>query len=489
KQQGYTNSNNGSGNIHQVTIPSSNHLLTSEESLHPSPTVTITSSLSKKENSLVGPAEALTPAQLLQTTPKVSCCSLVATTSTTSSSSACSDLQRDSWFHTHHHHSHPHHHHHHHHHHPQLEDLVYPGQSHHHPCKFGLESSEGYLNSRYNANVKGVRNERTSSFFDIPAVTHPYCYRFPSATPTGMLKKTDDGTNLDVSFGSNSPTSLSMSHHFHHHTKIEHPDSTTATTTVATSVNNNLNSLHPSAHLTTANAAAAKSSENSYPSYNSGYNIQRVGESSTVSSSENEIKYENAYNPSAYTLRPVESSLVSSTESEIKFENLYTSCNPISGNTINQRRGSLQLWQFLVALLDEPSTSSSCIAWTGRGMEFKLIEPEEVARRWGIQKNRPAMNYDKLSRSLRYYYEKGIMQKVNGERYVYRFVCDPEALFNMAYGHLNAKGQCESHFMTAAGVKSSANSLDHMHLGRELEHSDVKSVESLYYGETLQNKY
>lgn len=54
---------------------------------------------------------------------------------------------------------------------------------------------------------------------------------------------------------------------------------------------------------------------------------------------------------------------------------------------------------------------SSCISWTGRGMEFKLIEPEEVARRWGIQKNRPAMNYDKLSRSLRYYYEKGIMQK------------------------------------------------------------------------------
>lgn len=58
----------------------------------------------------------------------------------------------------------------------------------------------------------------------------------------------------------------------------------------------------------------------------------------------------------------------------------------------------------------------------------------QVARRWGVQKNRPAMNYDKLSRSLRYYYEKGIMQKVAGERYVYKFVCDPEALFNMAYG-------------------------------------------------------
>ncbi|XP_013916518.1 PREDICTED: ETS translocation variant 4-like [Thamnophis sirtalis] len=97
-----------------------------------------------------------------------------------------------------------------------------------------------------------------------------------------------------------------------------------------------------------------------------------------------------------------------------------------------QRRGSLQLWQFLVALLDDPS-NSHFIAWTGRGMEFKLIEPEEVARLWGIQKNRPAMNYDKLSRSLRYYYEKGIMQKVAGERYVYKFVCEPEVLFSLAF--------------------------------------------------------
>ncbi|NXM69623.1 ETV4 protein, partial [Serilophus lunatus] len=97
-----------------------------------------------------------------------------------------------------------------------------------------------------------------------------------------------------------------------------------------------------------------------------------------------------------------------------------------------QRRGSLQLWQFLVALLDDP-TNSHFIAWTGRGMEFKLIEPEEVARLWGMQKNRPAMNYDKLSRSLRYYYEKGIMQKVAGERYVYKFVCEPEALFSLAF--------------------------------------------------------
>lgn len=49
-------------------------------------------------------------------------------------------------------------------------------------------------------------------------------------------------------------------------------------------------------------------------------------------------------------------------------------------------------------------------------LELSRLRPFalQVARRWGIQKNRPAMNYDKLSRSLRYYYEKGIMQKASG---------------------------------------------------------------------------
>lgn len=42
------------------------------------------------------------------------------------------------------------------------------------------------------------------------------------------------------------------------------------------------------------------------------------------------------------------------------------------------RRGSLQLWQFLVSLLQDPANNQQVIAWTGRGLEFKLIEPEEV---------------------------------------------------------------------------------------------------------------
>ncbi len=89
--------------------------------------------------------------------------------------------------------------------------------------------------------------------------------------------------------------------------------------------------------------------------------------------------------------------------------------------------GPIQLWQFLLELL----TDKNCqhfVSWTGDGWEFKLADPDEVARRWGIRKNKPKMNYEKLSRGLRYYYDKNIIHKTAGKRYVYRFVCDLQSL-------------------------------------------------------------
>lgn len=48
-----------------------------------------------------------------------------------------------------------------------------------------------------------------------------------------------------------------------------------------------------------------------------------------------------------------------SSDAELRLDQFYAS-NGIStssnGQAISQRRGSLQLWQFLVALLDEPTT-------------------------------------------------------------------------------------------------------------------------------------
>ncbi len=53
------------------------------------------------------------------------------------------------------------------------------------------------------------------------------------------------------------------------------------------------------------------------------------------------------------------------------------------------------------------------IEWTDEGNgEFRLNDSEEVARRWGNRKHKDGMNYDKLSRALRYYYSKNIIRKV-----------------------------------------------------------------------------
>uniref|UniRef100_A0A3Q4BMT0 Uncharacterized protein n=1 Tax=Mola mola TaxID=94237 RepID=A0A3Q4BMT0_MOLML len=80
----------------------------------------------------------------------------------------------------------------------------------------------------------------------------------------------------------------------------------------------------------------------------------------------------------------------------------------------------IQLWQFLLELLSD-SNNSGIITWEGTNGEFKMTDPDEVAKRWGERKSKPNMNYDKLSRALRYYYDKNIMTKVHGKRYAYKF--------------------------------------------------------------------
>ncbi|XP_075748496.1 protein c-ets-1-B-like isoform X2 [Rhipicephalus microplus] len=99
--------------------------------------------------------------------------------------------------------------------------------------------------------------------------------------------------------------------------------------------------------------------------------------------------------------------------------------------------GPIQLWQFLLELLTDKSCQGF-ISWTGDGWEFKLTDPDEVARRWGVRKNKPKMNYEKLSRGLRYYYDKNIIHKTAGKRYVYRFVCDLQTLLGYTPEELHA---------------------------------------------------
>uniref|UniRef100_A0A8C0SBS3 ETS proto-oncogene 1, transcription factor n=1 Tax=Canis lupus familiaris TaxID=9615 RepID=A0A8C0SBS3_CANLF len=134
------------------------------------------------------------------------------------------------------------------------------------------------------------------------------------------------------------------------------------------------------------------------------------------------LTYENDYS-SVILWDPLQTDTLQTDYFAIKQE-VVTPDNMCMGRTSS---GPIQLWQFLLELLTDKSCQSF-ISWVGDGWEFKLSDPEEVARRWGKRKNKPKMNYEKLSCGLCYYYDKNIIQETASKRYVYRFVCDLQNL-------------------------------------------------------------
>ncbi|KAM8856988.1 GA-binding protein alpha chain isoform 2-T4 [Synchiropus picturatus] len=110
--------------------------------------------------------------------------------------------------------------------------------------------------------------------------------------------------------------------------------------------------------------------------------------------------------------------------------------------------GQIQLWQFLLELLTDKD-ARDCISWVGEEGEFKLNQPELVAQKWGQRKNKPTMNYEKLSRALRYYYDGDMISKVQGKRFVYKFVCDLRTLIGYTAAELNGLvTECEQKKIT-----------------------------------------
>ncbi|XP_011689412.1 PREDICTED: ets DNA-binding protein pokkuri [Wasmannia auropunctata] len=91
------------------------------------------------------------------------------------------------------------------------------------------------------------------------------------------------------------------------------------------------------------------------------------------------------------------------------------------------------LWDFLQQLLNDPGQRyQHYISWKSRETGvFKIVDPPGLARLWGIQKNHLSMNYDKMSRALRYYYRVNILRKVQGERHCYQFLRNSIELKNI----------------------------------------------------------
>uniref|UniRef100_A0A3P8W1U9 ETS homologous factor n=1 Tax=Cynoglossus semilaevis TaxID=244447 RepID=A0A3P8W1U9_CYNSE len=80
------------------------------------------------------------------------------------------------------------------------------------------------------------------------------------------------------------------------------------------------------------------------------------------------------------------------------------------------------LWEFIRDILLTPERNPGLIKWEDRTAGvFRFLKSEAVAQLWGRKKNNSSMTYEKLSRAMRYYYKREILERVDGRRLVYKF--------------------------------------------------------------------
>lgn len=97
-------------------------------------------------------------------------------------------------------------------------------------------------------------------------------------------------------------------------------------------------------------------------------------------------------------------------------------CNSQSHQVKKHSPRGIHLWEFIRDILLHPECNPGLIKWEDRSEGvFRFLKSEAVAQLWGEKKNNSSMTYEKLSRAMRYYYKREILERVDGRRLVYKF--------------------------------------------------------------------
>ncbi|XP_038186275.1 ETS homologous factor isoform X3 [Arvicola amphibius] len=96
--------------------------------------------------------------------------------------------------------------------------------------------------------------------------------------------------------------------------------------------------------------------------------------------------------------------------------------HPVKSHTKKHNPRGTHLWEFIRDILLSPDKNPGLIKWEDRSEGiFRFLKSEAVAQLWGKKKNNSSMTYEKLSRAMRYYYKREILERVDGRRLVYKF--------------------------------------------------------------------
>ncbi|XP_076471186.1 uncharacterized protein LOC143301066 [Babylonia areolata] len=105
-------------------------------------------------------------------------------------------------------------------------------------------------------------------------------------------------------------------------------------------------------------------------------------------------------------------------------EELDDDDDPVYKPYCESRRGAKKnlLWKFLLTVLDNHADLAQ---WTDlkRGV-FKFVDTASISKLWGQRKHKNDMTFEKLSRGIRHYYKRGLMERMPNTRLVYKFNWD-----------------------------------------------------------------